>query len=304
MQTANEFEHNDIRKNNHKFDKQVINHFNVRKLIDINTSKSQIQFTHSTHCSQQEINYAIFKFDRQHIYVSTRKEIIVKQRFSIRIKLWDTHHVFRWNERFIHTCMRLQHRICTCSQRIARVNDYIIEDAFRIVHEVWRRKLLSNRWRISRVSNNIKWVRSRKEFSINRRRDRKSNTTSIAKEIFIRYAEKTNHKKHEEIIEMKIIRANIIQSQRAKNEIKLSNDVTIYENKDIVNKILSTVTKFNIWKKHDISVVISSKNHMSIILKSDWADKIKSNKIYSLKSEERVIVNEIFDNLHDKEKMK
>jgi hypothetical protein len=103
---------------------------------------------------------------------------------------------------------------------------------------------------------------------------------------------------------MKIIRANIIQSQRAKNEIKLSNDVTIYENKDIVNKILSTVTKFNIWKKHDISVVISSKNHMSIILKSDWADKIKSNKIYSLKSEERVIVNEIFDNLHDKEKMK
>ncbi len=72
----------------------------------------------------------------------------------------------------------------------------------------------------------------------------------------------------------------------------------------IVNKFLSTVTKFNIWEKHDISIVISSKNHMSITFKFDWADKIKSNKIYSLRSKERVIVNEIFDNLHDKEKMK
>jgi hypothetical protein len=164
--------------------------------------------------------------------------------------------------------------------------------------------LLSNRWKISRVNSNIKWIRSWKEFSINRRRNRKSNITSIAKEIFIKYAEKTNHKKNEEIIEMKIIRANIIQSQRAKNEIKLSNDVIVYKNKDVVNKFLLTVTKFNIWKKHDILIVISSKNHMSIFLKSDWADKIKSNKIYFLRSKERVIVNEIFDNLHDKEKMK
>jgi hypothetical protein len=87
MQTADEFEHNDIRRNDHKSDKQVISHLNVRKLSDINTSKSQIEFTHSAHCSQQEINYDIFKLDRQHIYVSTKEEIIVKQRFSIRIKL-------------------------------------------------------------------------------------------------------------------------------------------------------------------------------------------------------------------------
>ncbi len=39
---------------------------------------------------------------------------------------------------------------------------------------------------------------------------------------------------------MKIIRANIIQSQRAKDEIKLSNDVTIYENKDIVSRDVTT----------------------------------------------------------------
>ncbi len=275
----------------------------MRKLSDINTSKSQIEFTHSMHCSQQEFNYDIFKLDRQHIYVFTRKETIVKQRFFIRIKLWDTHHISQWNERFIYSRMRLQHRICTCSQRIVRVSDYIIENASRVAHEVWR-ELLSNRWRISRMSSNIKWVRSEEEFSINRRRNRKSNTTSISKEIFIKYAEKTNHKKNEKIIVMKIIRENIIQSQRTKDEIKLSNDVTIYENKDVVNKFLSIVMKFNIWKKHDTSVVISSKNHMSITLKFDWADKIKSNKIYSLRSKERIIVNEIFDNLHDKEKMK
>jgi hypothetical protein len=87
MQTADELEHNDIKKNDHKFDRQVIDHFNVRKLNDINTSKSQIEFTHSSHCSQQEVNYDIFKLNRQHIYVFTRKEIIVKQRFFIRIKL-------------------------------------------------------------------------------------------------------------------------------------------------------------------------------------------------------------------------
>jgi hypothetical protein len=72
----------------------------------------------------------------------------------------------------------------------------------------------------------------------------------------------------------------------------------------MIEKFLSVITEFNIWEEHDISVVISSENHMSINLKSNWADKIKSNRIYSLRSNERVIIDEIFDNLHFKEKMK
>jgi hypothetical protein len=62
--------------------------------------------------------------------------------------------------------------------------------------------------------------------------------------------------------------------------------------------------KFNVWKKHDFSIIIFSKNHMSIDLKSDWADKIKSNKVYFLSFDEKVIIDKTFDNLHAKEKIK
>jgi hypothetical protein len=96
----------------------------------------------------------------------------------------------------------------------------------------------------------------------------------------------------------------MIQFKKAKKKIKFSNDVTIYENAETTNKFFIVISTFNIWKKHSNFVVISSKDHMSINLKSDWVDKIKLNRIYFLRSNERVIVNETFDNLHVKEKMK
>jgi hypothetical protein len=43
---------------------------------------------------------------------------------------------------------------------------------------------------------------------------------------------------------------------------------------------------------------------MSIDLKSNWIDKIKINKIYLLDSNERAVIDETFDNLHAKKKMK
>jgi hypothetical protein len=96
----------------------------------------------------------------------------------------------------------------------------------------------------------------------------------------------------------------MIQSKKAKKKIKLSNDVTVYENAETTNKFLIVMSTFNVWKEHSSFVVISSEDHMSINLKSNWVDKIKSNRIYFLESDKRVIVNEIFDNLHVKEKMK
>ncbi len=57
-------------------------------------------------------------------------------------------------------------------------------------------------------------------------------------------------------------------------------------------------------KKHDISMIILSKDHMFIDLKFDWTNKIKLNKIYFLKSNEEILINKIFDNLHAKDKMK
>jgi hypothetical protein len=145
---------------------------------------------------------------------------------------------------------------------------------------------------------------NKNEFFINRRRNLKSNEKSDAKNIFIAYAERSTHDLIEHFINAIKSSHDVIQSKRAKEKTRLSNEIIIYDNQNMIEKFLSIITKFNIWKKHDILIVISSKSHMSINFKSNWADKIKSNRIYSLKSNERVIINEIFDNLHSKEKMK
>jgi hypothetical protein len=149
----------------------------------------------------------------------------------------------------------------------------------------------------------IQWERSRSEFFINRRRDLKSSTKSDTKDISITYAERTIHDLIENLINTKKSSYDVIQSKRAKKEVKSSNEITIYDNQIIIQKFFIVIEEFNIWKEHDISIVILFDDHMSINLKSNWANKIKSNRIYSLRSNERVIVNEIFDNLHFKEKM-
>jgi uncharacterized protein involved in tolerance to divalent cations len=46
------------------------------------------------------------------------------------------------------------------------------------------------------------------------------------------------------------------------------------------------------------------KNHMLINLKSKWANKITSHKVYVLNLDEKIIIDETFDNLHAKEKVK
>jgi hypothetical protein len=188
--------------------------------------------------------------------------------------------------------MWLKSDICWRQKCIRQLNNDIIENTIEIAHRVRERRMLSSRDRITRVNRNVQRSRSRIEFFINRRRDLKS-TALQTKSISISYAK---HKKE--------IQKKEIQSKRAKEKIKLTNEVTIYENQNMTNKFLAIMIEFNVWKEHDISVIISLKNHMSIDLKSNWADKIKSNKIYLLKSNKRFIINEIFDNLHAKEKMK
>jgi hypothetical protein len=154
---------------------------------------------------------------------------------------------------------------------------------------------------------------SRKEFSINRRRNLKSNKSSNAKDIFTKYAKrftqdsdfnsisKTNHaaKKFEYDH-----RSSLIQSKRAMKKTKLSNEVTMYDNEEMSEKFLAIIFEFNVWEEHDISVIIFSANHMSINLKSDWANRIKLNRIYSLDLDKCAIMNETFDNLHNKDKIK
>ncbi len=100
--------------------------------------------------------------------------------------------------------------------------------------------MLSSKIRVSRVNRCSQRKENRKEFSINRRRNLKSNKTSNVKDIFIKYAKrftqnndlnnisKTNHaaKKFEYDH-----RSSLIQSKRAKKKIKLSNEITMYDNK-------------------------------------------------------------------------
>ncbi len=153
------------------------------------------------------------------------------------------------------------------------------------------------------MNNDLQWSRNREEFSINRRRDLKSKKSFNLKDISSRYLERSRFKETNDS-EKARSRVDLIQSKKAKEKTKPHNEVIVYENKNTVAKFWLVMSKFNIWEEHDISIIISSKDHMSIDLKLDWADKIKSNKIYFLESNEKVLINEIFDNLHAKDKMK
>jgi hypothetical protein len=155
------------------------------------------------------------------------------------------------------------------------------------------------------MNYHLERVKSSREFSINRRRNLKSKISKNLKSITIKYTELSSSQNTK--IKKNVssyARTEIIQPKRIKEETKLSNEIIVFDNKKIVNTFVSMISKSNVWEKHDFSIAISSKNHMSIDLKSNWADRIKFNKIYLLNSNERVIMNDTFDNLHVKEKMK
>jgi hypothetical protein len=162
------------------------------------------------------------------------------------------------------------------------------------------------------MSRRSRW--KSEEFSQSRLRDLKSRSINKrARDIFAMLTEHVNNKSenlhdHESDLNLKLrsreSHLSTIKSDKAKMKIKLSNDIIVHEDETIATKFDVVIFKFVIWDEHDTFVNISSDNYMSIILKSNWANKIKSNKIYSLELDERKIVNEIFDNLHFKSKMK
>jgi hypothetical protein len=164
--------------------------------------------------------------------------------------------------------------------------------------------MLSDEVSTAWMSRDLQRDKSKSEFFINRRRDLKSNKKLNAKDIFIAYVKRMTHDSIENFMYAKKSSHEMIQLKRTKKETKLSNEVTIYDNQNMIENFLAVITEFNIWEKHNFSIIISSEDHMSIDLKLDWADKLKSNKMYFLDLDERVIIDEIFDNLHAKEKMK
>ena len=87
------------------------------------------------------------------------------------------------------------------------------------------------------------------------------------------------------------------------SEIVLSNDVIVY-NFEINDFFAKIVDEFSIlW--HDIDFAkLSQENWMRILLKVDWESKISDKtKIYSLKIRDRELINRIFDDFHDVDKI-
>ena len=86
-------------------------------------------------------------------------------------------------------------------------------------------------------------------------------------------------------------------------KIVMSNEIIIYnfETIDFFVKIMNDFLVF--W--HDIDFVeLSKKNWMRIFLKFDWKTKVfEKIKIYSLKIKNRELINKIFDEFHDVNKM-
>ena len=96
-----------------------------------------------------------------------------------------------------------------------------------------------------------------------------------------------------------------LKFQRTENETKLKNEITIYDDRKDQKKIEKMINRwFDLWKNKYFTMKISKSFHMSITFKPNWTDKIKFNKIYSLRFKKQIFINEIFDKFHDDEKMK
>jgi hypothetical protein len=101
------------------------------------------------------------------------------------------------------------------------------------------------------MSDRFQRNRRRKEFSINRRRNLKSNKILNIKDIFIKYAELSTHDsniEHSSSTKKSEFhtRQGMIQFKRIKKKNKLSNEVIMYDNQQMIEKFLTVVQAFNI----------------------------------------------------------
>ena len=88
-------------------------------------------------------------------------------------------------------------------------------------------------------------------------------------------------------------------------EIILDNDVIIHQfNKKVVQIFTKLISKyFDLWKDIDFAK-FSFKNWMRISLKSNWKQRIfDKTKIYSLNKKNKELVDEIFDKLHESNRL-
>ena len=95
-----------------------------------------------------------------------------------------------------------------------------------------------------------------------------------------------------------------LKPNRDTTETKLYNGVTVFgdhENAKDFEELIKTYD--SLWKKKDTLIKISESAYMPISLKLDWVDHLKINRVYFFEIEDRTLIDETFDKLHQQEKM-
>ena len=96
-----------------------------------------------------------------------------------------------------------------------------------------------------------------------------------------------------------------LKSYRRNIETKMYNDIIVFDDKQKSQKFEHLIKKYDVfWKKQNFCVKIFKSVFMFITLKSDWADRLKMNRVYFLNLKNQFFINKTFDKLHEQKKMK
>ena len=134
----------------------------------------------------------------------------------------------------------------------------------------------------------IKKFRSETEFSSNYLRNSKSSIKFVF-EISYRLIKKT--------VDFK--------SNQYTIEIKLYNDVTMFNDHENAKNFEKLIKKYDsLWKKKNTRSKIFESTYMSVLLKLDWINHLKINRICSFEIENHALIDKTFDKLHQYKKIK
>ena len=96
-----------------------------------------------------------------------------------------------------------------------------------------------------------------------------------------------------------------LKSIKSKQKTVLWNDVTIFDDFKIKNKLKTMIFKWkNLWNKKNFIIKILKSVHMSINLKSNWIDHHKINRVYFVEVKNQKFIDETFDKFYKQSKIK
>ena len=229
----------------------------------------------------------------------------------------------KWNERFLCSHLWKKPGLRSNQKWQRRSSQNFTKNLFWHIDRIWRRKLLSAKrnlsWRCGsyqrQANESLIWeFRRLRNFSRHEKifefffrkihfygflddhlRDHKSpdsKSSSLSKQ------KSSVFKSHND-------RKIGFKSTKSKKKIVLWNGVTVFDDSEIKKKLKTVVSRWkNLWNEKDFIVKISKSAHMSIDLKSNWADHHKINRVYSVGVKNQKFIDEIFDKFHKQSKMK